>query len=150
MSDLVWNLSSISSVIIFNEYDFKNEDIIIPGFNGKCSFQKTYDFSINRYNGFFNCTELTQTGDATNIIDGNIEKLLESFCKLGRTSGSFSLNNYASNFNATFNNYKFGFSECTVTFSASGCSVTPGVNFANNCHCNGATYNKKTGVWTYN
>lgn len=149
LSDFVWNLSLVNSAIIFNEDDFKNEDIIIPSCNGNYVFQNTYDFNINRYNGFFNCTELTRQLNATNIIDGNIEKLLESFCKLGRTSGSFSLKNYEANFNATFNNYRFDYSVCTVTFSASGCSVTPGTHFVANCHCNGATYNKETGVWTY-
>lgn len=148
LSDFVWNLVNISSSVIFNEDDFKNEDIVVPSMNSNYFLQKTYDFNIDRYNGFFNCTELKRES-GSNIIDGNIEKLLESFCKLGRTSGSFSLKNYAKNFIATFNNHKYDYSECTVTFSASGCSVTPGINFVDNCYCNGATYNKETGVWTY-
>lgn len=150
LSDFVWNLTLVNPAIIFNEDDFKNEDIVIPSMNGDYQLQNAaYDYSINRYNGFFNCTKLARMSDAKNIIDGNIEKLLESFCKLGRASGSFSLSNFAENFNVTFNNYRFGFAVCTVTFSASGCSVTPDINFVSNCHCNGATYNKETGVWTY-
>lgn len=151
LSDFKWSLTILSASLIFEEEDFKEQEIVMPHLLAdNYSMQiANYDYSINGYNGFYTITGLRRTSNYSSNISGIVERLLESFIKLGRNSGQFSIANYGAGFNASFNGYSMGFSVCDVTFTSDGCTVTPGVSFVNNCHCNGASYNKATGVWTY-
>lgn len=82
-------------------------------------------------------------------ISGRFETLLEEWIKKGRNSGSCLMSNYGNNDERTFNNHNVSWTEFTVNFTETGCSITPGTNFVKNTLCSGATYDKSTSQWTY-
>lgn len=80
-------------------------------------------------------TELNcQWGDS---ITGELEDMCEGIC-VGRTSGTLTIKGGS----ITFNNNTFdGSTTATITFSATGCTVT--------INGNTSTYTKSSGTWTY-